>query len=185
MTHIVSETSRPRHRRPLATAVLPRTTTPRAFAFTDLVASSELADRLGDRRFAALIRTHNTLVREALARHHGREAGFLGDGFLASFDRAADAVAFGVTVQRLVAARLPEARLRVGIHAGSAVPEGGTWIGRDVVIARRLCEAAGAGETLVSGRVRALSPRGIARFAAPRRLALKGLSRPVAAVACC
>jgi class 3 adenylate cyclase len=176
--------SRSPHRRPLATASLPRTTTPRAFAFTDLVASSQLADRLGDRRFADLIRKHNALVRELAARHHGREAGFLGDGFLLTFCRPADAIAFGVALQRAVERALPSARLRVGVHAGTAVAEGGTWIGRDVVIARRLCESADAGEVLVSSRVRALCPRGLARFGAARRLVLKGLSRPVAAVAC-
>ena len=168
-----------RSRRPPRTAALPRLVAPRAFAFTDVVGSSELADRLGDRRFAELIRRHNALVRRLLAFHHGREAGFLGDGFLTSFDRPADAVAFGLALQRAARRELPAARLRIGVHAGTAEPVGRTWIGRDVVVARRLCELAEAGEVLVSGRVRELSPRGVARFTARRRLALKGLSRPV------
>jgi adenylate cyclase len=178
-----STAQRSRHARPLAYATLPRITRPRAFAFTDLAGSSELADRLGDRRFAALIRAHNDIVRRLAERHHGREAGFLGDGFLITFVEAADAVAFAVALQRAVAARLPQARLRVGIHAGSGVPEGRTFIGRDVVIARRLCEHAAPGEVLASARVQALAPRASARFEPAGRLALKGLSRPVVAAA--
>src|SRR3954451_13853560 len=106
-----SAAQRPRHARPLDYDTLPRITRPRAFAFTDLTGSSELADRLGDRRFAALIRAHNAIVRGLVERHHGREAGFLGDGFLLTFAEAADAVAFAVALQRAMAEQLPQARL--------------------------------------------------------------------------
>src|SRR5690348_528147 len=109
----LSAAQRPRHARPLAYATLPRITRPRAFAFTDLAGSSELADRLGDRRFAALIRAHNAIVRRVAEHHHGREAGFLGDGFLLTFGESADALAFAVALQRAVAEQLPLARLRV------------------------------------------------------------------------
>src|SRR3954466_3584578 len=108
MPQTTAPNQRRRHARPLASAVLPRTITTRAFAFTDIVASSELADRLGDRRFAELIRTHNALVRRLLPQHHGREACFLGDGFLLVFDTPADALSFGIALQREAARRLPE-----------------------------------------------------------------------------
>jgi class 3 adenylate cyclase len=40
---------------------------------TDLVGSTELAARLGDRRWSDLVERHHTLVREQLARFGGSE----------------------------------------------------------------------------------------------------------------
>ena len=58
--------------------------------FTDIVASTERAAELGDRR-ARAARTHEAVVHRELERHRGREVKTMGDGFLATFDgRAGD-----------------------------------------------------------------------------------------------
>jgi hypothetical protein len=54
--------------------------------FTDLVGSTALAARLGDRRWRELLGTHDALVGAELARFRGREIKGTGDGVLAVFD---------------------------------------------------------------------------------------------------
>ena len=57
--------------------------------FTDIVASTEAAVRLGDRAWRELLGRHNREVRDQLDRFRGREIDTTGDGFLAVFDGAA------------------------------------------------------------------------------------------------
>jgi adenylate cyclase len=136
------------------------TVTPHAFAFSDIVDSTGLAARLGDFRFATLIREHNRRLRSLLP-DEGAEAQFLGDGFMVAFQSGQAGLDWAVGAQREVAAiaarRGVALRIRVGVHAGVAVREGGSYVGRDVIVARRLCEHAGPGEILVSERVRELA----------------------------
>ena len=61
--------------------------------FTDIVGSTEMTARLGDRRSVEIVRAHDALVRRALARHGGREVKHTGDGSMAWFDDAAASVA--------------------------------------------------------------------------------------------
>jgi class 3 adenylate cyclase len=69
--------------------------------------------------------------------------------------------------------------LRIGIHAGEPVQEEGDYFGTTVVIARRLCDTARPGQTLVSELVSQLAAeRG---FESLGGLALKGLSERVRA----
>jgi class 3 adenylate cyclase len=53
--------------------------------FTDIVASTETAVRLGDRAWRELLGRHNRDVRDQLDRFRGREIDTTGDGFLAVF----------------------------------------------------------------------------------------------------
>jgi class 3 adenylate cyclase len=73
-----------------------RTSTPeRVLAtvlFTDIVGSTELAARLGDREWRNLVARHHRAVRSQLKRHRGREIDTAGDGFFAIFDRPAHAI---------------------------------------------------------------------------------------------
>jgi hypothetical protein len=60
--------------------------------FTDIIASTELAARLGDQAWRELLDRHNQVVRGELERWRGKEVKTLGDGFLATFDGPARAV---------------------------------------------------------------------------------------------
>ncbi len=157
--------------------------------FTDLVGSTALRGRLGEDAVEALRRRHDALVREAVETHRGRVVKGLGDGFMAEFSGAADALAAAVAVQRVLDRNNrrsdPGSRLevRVGLAAGDVVVEDGDCFGTPVVEAARLCAAAPGGRIYASDVVRALAgSRGGHRFTSLGDLELKGLDGPVAAV---
>jgi class 3 adenylate cyclase/DNA-binding SARP family transcriptional activator len=153
--------------------------------FSDLVASTELAVQLGDDENDALRRLHQQRQRDAITRHDGYVVKGLGDGIMAVFEGAAQAVAAAAELHEATTDlarrhQMPLA-LRVGVSAGDARSEAGDWYGTPVVEAARLCDAAGAGEVLVSDLVRRLAgSRTPHRFEALQPLALKGFEEPVA-----
>jgi class 3 adenylate cyclase len=127
----------------------------RLVLFTDLVSSTELLQRVGDEQAQRVLRAHHRLLKEALAVHGGREEKWLGDGVMTVFASAADAVRCAVTMQQTARRRAAGERLglRVGLHVGEALREESDWFGTPVVVARRLCDRAAAGQILCSGLV--------------------------------
>lgn len=96
----------------------------RVVLMCDLADSTALVERLGDHDASELLRHHDTLFRDLLARHDGQEID-RADGFLALFARPVQAVAFALAYQRAIAS-LPGAgatplRARVGIHLGEVI----------------------------------------------------------------
>ena len=96
----------------------------RTLVLCDLVDSTGLVERLGDREAAELIRKHDRLARTLADRHGGREIDKT-DGFLMMFERPIQAVAFALDYQRglrqLNAAEQTALSARVGIHVGDVV----------------------------------------------------------------
>jgi hypothetical protein len=56
--------------------------------FTDIIGSTELASKLGDRQWAELLATHHARVRELLERYRGVVVKSTGDGFHAEREHA-------------------------------------------------------------------------------------------------
>lgn len=157
---------------------------PLTFLFTDVVGSTLLLERLGDVAAAAVWRAHLDLLRRAVGRCGGREVNYTGDGLLVVFDDPATALRCGVRIQRTLARAEGDHRLaiRIGIHSGHGIPLDDHWFGTDVVIARRLCDAADGGEILASERTCLLAGAGGTPDAGPAvALSLKGLAEPVPA----
>ncbi|HQZ62931.1 MAG TPA: putative peptide modification system cyclase, partial [Dokdonella sp.] len=71
----------------------------RSLVLCDLVDSTALVERLGDREAAELIRKHDRLARTLADRHGGQEIDKT-DGFLMMFERPLSAVAFALDYQR-------------------------------------------------------------------------------------
>ncbi len=123
--------------------------------FTDVVGSTEIAARVGDERWRALLEQHHSVVRRELARHRGIELDTAGDGFFARFDGPARAV-------RCAAAIVDRVReevgldLRAGVHTGECELVDGKLAGIAVHTGARVAAAAQAGEVLVSSTVKAL-----------------------------
>jgi class 3 adenylate cyclase len=122
--------------------------------FTDIVGSTELAADLGDRRWRDLLEQHNSVVRRELGRFRGRELNTAGDGFLATFDGPARAVACAVSIRD--AARRLGLQIRFGLHTGELEMAGTEIRGIAVHTGARVAALAGAGEVLASSTVRDL-----------------------------
>ena len=134
---------------------------------TDLVGSTELRVRLGEERADLLRRTHDDLLRTAVDAEGGTLVKGLGDGVLAMFAGAADAVAAAVAIQQAAYAHNREAPdepldIRIGLSAGDVSVEDGDCFGTPVVEASRLCAVATGAQILAAELVRLLS-------AGPRR----------------
>jgi len=141
--------------------------------FTDIVASTRMAVRLGDRAWRELLGQHNKEVRDQLDRFRGREIATTGDGFLAVFDGAARAIQAAKAIRERAHALGLETRL--GIHTGEIEVVGDDVRGAAVHEAARIAAAASPGEILVSETTRQLASGGGATFKDAVAHELKGL----------
>src|SRR4051812_15680961 len=134
----------------------------KAGVFTHLGGSTQLRGGLGGDGADTPRPGPDVLIADAVVANGGTVVKGLGDGVMASFDSAANAVAGAIAVQQ--AAELhgrsgPEHALaiRVGISIGDVSTEDGDVFGVPVVEAARLCAMAGSGEILAADVVRALA----------------------------
>jgi len=151
-----------------------------AVLFTDLVGSTELLSRLGEAAFDGLRRAHFAALREAIGRSGGAEVKTTGDGLLATFSSAADAVVCAVAMQQAVDVHRRTAGIpldvRVGVSVGDVVFEEGDVFGTPVVEAARLVAIARGGQILTSAVVRVVAGgRSTASFTDVGPVELKGL----------
>ncbi len=121
--------------------------------FCDMVDYAGMTERLGDQASRQLLHDHHRIVRDALARHDGREINVQGDGFMVAFGGVARALRCAVDIQRAISAYVPRAEdetiaVHIGVHTGDAVAEGDDFLGQTVIVASRLADAAGPGEIL-------------------------------------
>src|SRR5262245_42075283 len=128
--------------------------------FTDIVDSTVLTTRLGDRAWLDFLRRHNTLIRDATAAHGGTVVETQGDGSMLAFASARRAVACAQTIQDEIDKAFAEAsapiRVRIGIHTGDALHEADHFYGTAVHYAARVAGNALGGEVLVSSLVHEL-----------------------------
>jgi class 3 adenylate cyclase len=123
--------------------------------FTDIVESTSRAAELGDQRWRELLEAHHAAVRAQLARYGGKEIRSTGDGFVATFDGPARAIACAHGALTAVAELGLD--LRAGIHTGEVEVVGGKVEGIAVHIGARIAAEAQPSEVLVSGIVRDLA----------------------------
>jgi class 3 adenylate cyclase len=141
--------------------------------FTDIVGSTELAARLGDAEWRALLERHHAIVRRELARYEGRELDTVGDGFFATFEGPARAVQAATA---MVDALHPlELQIRAGLHTGECEISDGKLAGLAVSIGARIAALAAPGEVLVSSTVKDLVAGAGLRFAERGEHELKGI----------
>ncbi len=151
--------------------------------FTDMEGSTSLTQRLGDTEAQEILRTHNSIIRDALNIHGGTEIKHTGDGIMASFSSAARALGCAVAIQRRMAshnesdAETP-IRVRIGLNAGEPVAEDDDLFGSAVQLAARIAAQADAGQVLVSDVVKGLAAGKSFRFADSGEVALKGFDEP-------
>jgi class 3 adenylate cyclase len=119
--------------------------------FTDVVASTEQAARLGDRTWRDVLDQHDAMAKRQLERHRGRFLKATGDGILASFDGPARAILCACAIRDGV--RQLGLEIRAGLHVGEVELRDDDVTGIAVNIARRVCDLGEASEILVSRTV--------------------------------
>ena len=158
-------------------------TTTLTVMFSDIVGSTALLTRIGERDWDDMRRKHLSVLREALAEHEGLEVKNTGDGLMAVFGSVIDAVDGACAMQqrsRQVVVGGTPVGLRIGIATGEATEDEGDWFGAPVVEAARLCALAEANESWATGLVRALAgSQANARFVNVEPQWLKGFDQPV------
>lgn len=122
--------------------------------FTDIVDSTSAAARMGDERWHHILRAHENVCRQELARHRGTLVKSTGDGILATFDAPARAIKCGLALVERV--RELGIEIRAGLHTGEVQMVNGDVEGISVHIAARVVDTAGASEVLVSRTVKDL-----------------------------
>ena len=153
--------------------------------FTDLVDSTAMRVRLGEEQADHVRHRHDAVITNAIREHHGRLVKHTGDGVMATFEGASDAVSAAIAIQQAldVENRLhadDPLRVRVGVSVGDVSAEADDCFGLPVVEAQRLEAAARPGQILCSSVVKALARgRGGHTFRSIGALSLKGLDEPV------
>jgi class 3 adenylate cyclase len=119
--------------------------------FTDIVASTERARQVGDRRWAELLDTHDRVARELVGELRGRLVKSTGDGILALFDRPGRGIRCATALRDRL--RGSGVEIRAGVHTGEIQLRDDDVGGIAVHFAARVMAAAAPGEVLVSGTV--------------------------------
>jgi pimeloyl-ACP methyl ester carboxylesterase len=148
--------------------------------FADIVDSTAITERIGDAAFHERSATLHASLREALTAAGGRavEGRVLGDGVMAVFEAAKDAIAAATACHQ--AAATLELQLHVGVHAGDVIRDGNNVHGGAVNIAARVAGASAPGETLVSEVIRHLARTSAGvTFVDRGDHALKGINEPL------
>jgi class 3 adenylate cyclase len=147
--------------------------------FADIVDSTQLTEQMGDKAFRAGARDLDGELRRIITESGGTtiDAKTLGDGVLATFPSASQAIEAALAFER--AADGVRLQLHVGIHAGDVIREEGNVFGGAVNIAARISALSAPGEVLVSDTVRSLARTSAGvTFEDRGEHALKGVADP-------
>jgi class 3 adenylate cyclase len=142
--------------------------------FTDLVASTERAADLGDRRWHDLLDAHDDALRRDVERYGGRIVKTIGDGMMAEFTAPGRAIQCALALRATVADL--GVTVRAGIHTGEVERRGGDLAGIATHVAARVQASAQPGEVLVSRTVRDLLAGSAFRWTDRGTHRLKGLA---------
>lgn len=145
--------------------------------FTDIVGSTEIAVRLGDRAWREALTRHHHALRSRLEQFRGTEVDTAGDGLLAMFEGPAIALRCADSIRQTADSHgLP---VRIGVHVGEVELVGDRVRGIAVHEAARIMSKAGAGEILVSDMTKMLAHGAGVAFEDRGEHLLKGLTEPL------
>jgi adenylate cyclase len=151
-----------------------------ALLFTDLVGFSSWALHAGDVATLELLREVGTALDAAVLAHDGRIVKRLGDGVMATFLDASDAVEAALDAHAALERVEVDGyrpRMRAGVHWGRPRRLGGDYLGVDVNIAARVGDSAKADQVLVTDGVLARIETEGLEIGRRRRLRAQGAPR--------
>jgi class 3 adenylate cyclase len=127
-----------------------------AIAFFDVEGYTEFTAEHGDEAGLELAESLLDIASELVEGAGGTVVKRLGDGLMARFDTAQDAVRCATGTQRALQARAalqddaPVAAAKIGIHVGQVLERDGDIYGNDVNVAARLVDKARGGQVLLT-----------------------------------
>ena len=131
-------------------SIMPEKRRHAAIMFTDIVGYTALMGKDEDKAFDMLRRNHS-LHQNLIKKHNGKLIKEIGDGTLASFPLASNAVRCAIEIQK--SSKKQEIPLKIGIHEGEMVFAESDVLGDSVNIASRLQEEAKEGYINISSSV--------------------------------
>ena len=120
-----------------------------AVMFTDIVGYTKLMGENEDKAFDMFKRNH-TIHATLIKKHNGKLIKEVGDGTLASFPLASDAVGCAMEIQK--GCKKQGIPLKIGIHVGEMVMAGADLLGNGVNVASRLQEISADGCSIISAQ---------------------------------
>ena len=123
-----------------------------AIAFTDVVGSTALGQKLGDAKMEELRRAHFGESRKLIAQHKGREVKTIGDSFMAAFKSVGKALDYAMALQKRPGHS--EIEIRAGIHIGPMTVEENDVFGGTVNFAARVVGSIKGPEVWLSERAK-------------------------------
>ena len=135
--------------------------------FTDIVGSTRLWERAPEAMRQALAR-HDALIRAEAESHRGSVFKTVGDASYCVFNDAADAVRAAIAIQRAMdaepwGAEIGNLKVRIGVHSGDAVQDGGDYYGPSLNRVARLMSAGHGGQILLSSATAKLTAETLAQ----------------------
>jgi adenylate cyclase len=119
-----------------------------AILFTDIVGYTSMMQK-DELHALTIVRRHNSVVQENCKVHGGEVVNFYGDGCLAVFPSATNAVQCAVDIQKELRNE-PVVPVRIGLHIGEIFFEEGKVIGDGVNVASRVQSLGQANTILIS-----------------------------------
>ena len=162
----------------------------RALLLTDVVDSTQLAERLGDAAAAELGAAHDRVARDLLRAWRGREIDKT-DGMLMLFEQAADALGYALAYHGALAGLGVPLTARAGLHVGDVIlransPEDVAHGAKPLEvegiakpIAARVMSLALGGQTLLTAEARAALGETALRVQSHGFWRIKGIAEPV------
>jgi adenylate cyclase len=129
--------------------------------FSDIEGSTALNANLGDARWVRVLAAHDELVETYVEKYRGLIVKTQGDGHMVVFTTPELALEAALDIQRAFGAkwnhsrelRRTPIRVRIGLHAGTAIERDGDYLGQNVALAARVAAQADGGEVLVTGEI--------------------------------
>ncbi len=154
---------------------------------TDMKSFSAMTEEIGSVESAKIVQRHRDLLLPIIASHRGKGAPTGGDGLVAAFGSAADAVAAAAAMQAALEGytgsdRSPhELSVRVGIASGEVVLDaaGCPFLGGALNLAARVMDLADGAHIMMTGQVASASALAPDRLYAHGEYKLKNIAEAV------